>query len=176
MKLKILSLTISILIGISSIAQDTYQIFAVEGFKVKCNCKLKVNSTFIQMAKQQGQKGIIGAYICAENEDDPDSGVIININVYDESLSYNSIPATGYAQFNKNYLASYAKNLSSAGYNYNYTTYKGVDALEYTYNQMELPTKAIMFLKNKRSYLLQVATRKELITKYAALKSSFEIL
>lgn len=157
-------------------SQAGYQTFPSAGFKVKCGCKLYVNSTFIQMAKQQGEMGIIGAYICAENEDNPDIAVIVNINVYDESPSYKSISTTGYALFEKKYLDQYAKNLSSSGIQYNYTTYKGVSALEYTYDQNGTPTKAIMFLNGKKSYLLQTATRKGLTTKYTALKNSFEIL
>lgn len=159
-----------------AISQDNYQTFTSAGFKVECNCILKVNSVFIQAANQQGVKGIIGAFICAENEESPETGVIININVYDESPSYNRIPSNGHFDFDKRYLASYAKDLSSAGYNYNYATYQGVDALEYTFDQMGLPTKAIFFLKNKKTYLLQVATRKELATKYSTLKNSFELL
>ena len=50
-------------------AQGSYQTFASQGFKVKCECSLYENSVFIQAAKQQGIKNILAAYICAENKD-----------------------------------------------------------------------------------------------------------
>ena len=177
MKTKLISLTILALFFVANIyGQETYQTFATPGFKVKCGCKLYVNTTFIQMAKQQGMNNILAAYICAENEDNPDIGVIHNINIYDESKSYKNIQPSGYATFEKKYLEQYATNLKNAGMSYTYTTYQGVSAIEYTFDQQGLPTKAIIFLKNKKSYLLQVGTRKSLTTKYNSLKSSFVIL
>ena len=177
MKTKIMLIAfITLFSGGRLFAQDSYQTFASAGFKIKCACKLYVNSTFIQMAKQQGKNDIIAAYICGENKESPETGVIVNINIYDESKSYNIIQPSGYAYFEKKYLEHYAANLSNAGISYNYTTYQGVSALEYNFDQLGLPTKALMFLKNKKSYLLQVATRNNLTTKFTALKTSFEIL
>jgi hypothetical protein len=157
--------------------QETYQTFPTAGFKVKCGCKLYANTTFIQAAKQQGANNIIGAYICGENEDSAESGVITNINIYDESKSYKNIKPSNYAYFEKKTLEQYAVNLKNAGIIYSYTSFQGVSAIEYTFEQGgTLPTKAIVFYKNKKSYLLQVATRKNLITKYNKLKTSFVIL
>ena len=156
--------------------QNAYQTFTSAGFKVKCECKLYINTTFITMAKQQGVNNIIAAYVCAENEDNPDIAVINNINIYDESKSYKDIRPSDYAIFEKKILEQYATNLKNAGMNYTYVTYQGVSAIEYTFYQQSLPTKAIFFLKNKKSYLLQVGTRKSLTTKYNSLKSSFVIL
>jgi hypothetical protein len=177
MNTKIISTTILALLFVANIyGQDTYQTFTSAGFKVKCGCKLYVNTTFISMAKQQGMNNIIAAYICAENEDNPDIGVIHNINIYDESKSYKNIQPSGYAYFEKKYLEQYATNLKNSGIAYTYTTYQGVSAIEYTFDQQGLPTKAIIFLKNKKSYLIQVGTRKNLSTKFSSLKSSFAIL
>lgn len=177
MKSKIILITIvALFIGGRLFAQDSYQTFSKGGFRVKCGCSLYENSVFIQAAKQQGANNIIAAYICAENEDDPSTGVIVNINIYDESKSYKNIQPSGYATFNKKVLDQYAKGLANAGFSYSYTTYQGVSALEYNFDQMGLPTKAVFFLKNQKSYLLQVGTRQGLAAKYNALKSSFEIL
>ena len=177
MKTKIiLILLIAVSFGGSLFAQDSYQIFPSEGFKIKCGCKLYVNSTFIQMAQQQGNKDIIAAYICAENQDRPDYGVIVNINIYDESKSYKNIKPSNYAFFEKRCLEKYASNLSNAGYEFKYVNYQGISALEYNFDQMGLPTKALMFFKNKRSFLLQVATRVNLNPKFNALITSFQIL
>jgi hypothetical protein len=156
--------------------QETYQSFPNAGFKVKCGCELYVNSTFISMAKQQGMNNILAAYICAENEDNPDIGVIHNINIYDESKSYENIQPSGYDTFEKIYLEQYATNLKNAGIGYSYTTYRGVSAIEYTFDQQGLPTKALIFLKNKKAYLLQVGTRKSLTTKFNSLKTRFVTL
>ncbi len=177
MKIKFLLTTISVLLFFVNIyGQDTYQTFTIAGFKVKSDCKLNVNSTFVQMAKQQGIKNVLAAYFCAENENNPNIGVINNINIYDESNNYNKIQPSGYASFERKYLEQYATNLKSAEISFSYTTYQEVAAIEYTFNQQGLPTQAIIFLKNKKSYLLQVGTRKDLLAKYNSLKSSFSIL
>ena len=157
-------------------AQGSYQTFASQGFSVRCGCSLYENTVFIEAAKQQGIRNILAAFICPENKDNPDIGVIININIYDESASYKTIKPIYHDYFEKKCLEKYAVNLSNAGYSYEYITYQGVSALEYNFDQMGVPTKAIMFYKNKKSYLLQVATRTGLATKFNNLKSSFELL
>ncbi|MCB9188117.1 MAG: hypothetical protein H6599_02425 [Flavobacteriales bacterium] len=160
---------------INIVGQD-YQTFTSEGFKVKCDCKLYVNSTYIQMAKKQNITNIKAAYVCAENEDNPEIGVINNININDESQSYRNLSQSEYSKFEKKFLSQYATNLMNAGINYKYITYQGVSAIEYTFDQQGIPTKSLIFLKNKKSYLLQVATRKNLTTKFSTIKSSFIII
>ncbi len=162
------------IVSATGIAQENFQYFKSAGFKVKCGCSLYVNNTFIKMAKQQGTNDIIGAYICAENKEDYDFGVIININVYDESKSYNNTSTTGDSKIEKAFLDSYATNLSASGYKYENISFKGVNALQYTFSQNGLPTKAIVFVKNKKSYLIQLATRKNLQIKYNSLIQSFD--
>ena len=170
-------LVLSLFFAANSYSQVTYQTFKTAGFKVNCGCKLYTNTTFIQAAKKQGTTNILAAYICGENEDSAETGVINNINIYDESRGYKNIKPSNYAYFEKKCLEKYAENLKNAGMSYNYTTFQGVSAIEYTFDQGgTLPTKAILFYKNKKSYLLQVATRKSLITKYNKLKASFVIL
>ena len=121
-------------------------------------------------------KSVIGAYICPENEENPEYGVINNINVYDEADSYAKISPSGYAYFEKKYLEEYASQLAASSITYKYSIYKGVTALEYSFDQMGLPTKAIIFLKNKKSYLIQVGSRYNLTSKFNSLKSSFDFL
>jgi|GEM_PF-838409 len=177
MNTKIISIIILAFYFVANIyGQDTYQTFTAAGFKVKCGCKLYENTVFISMAKQQGMNNILAAYICAENEDNPDIGVIHNINIYDESKNYIDIQPSSHANFEKKYLEEYANNLKNSGIAYSYTTYQGVSAIEYTFDQLGLPTRAIIFLKNKKSYLIQVGTRKNLSTKFIFLKSSFAVL
>lgn len=175
--MKVITLILTVTISINTItAQERTQILSNGNFKVKCGCELKVNTLFIQMLKQSGRNNTVAAYICAENENNPEIGVVNNINIYDESASYKDISPSNYNYFDKRSLEAYAKNLQNAGLEYNYTTYKGVDALEYSFDQQGLPTKAIFFLKNKKSYLIQTGTRSNLTTKYNLLKYSFELL
>jgi hypothetical protein len=157
------------------VAQGSTQIFKKDGFKVKCDCELNINSLYIKMAKQNGINNILAAYICGENQDSPETGVANNINITDESASYNKMSTSNYGYFEKKTLEVYARNLQNSGFDYNYTIYKGVPALEYSFNQQGLPTKAIFFLKNKKTYLIQVGTRTNLLLKYNQLKNSFEI-
>lgn len=175
MKISITILTFFIFFN-TLIGQDRTQILNNGRVKVKCGCELKVNSLFIQMAKQNGINNIIAAYICGENENSPKNGVANNINIYDESASYNKISTSNYSYFEKKSLDVYAKNLNNAGFDYNYITYKGVSALEYSFDQQGLPTKAIFFIKNKKTYLIQVGTRENLYSKFNLLKNSFELL
>ncbi len=176
MKTRVFSLTIlALIIGVNIFARGTFQTFP-EGFNVNYGCKLYVNKTFMQLAKQKGTKDVIAAYICAENEDDPETAVLYNINIYDESQTYNKVKSSGYAYFEKKYLDGYVNNLENNGIGFNFTTYQGVSALEYSFDQMVLPIKAIMFLKNKKSYLVQVGARYILTTKYNTFKTRFEIL
>jgi hypothetical protein len=175
--MKIYITILTILISITTlVAQERTQLLSNGNFKVKCGCELRVNSLFIQMAKQSGSNNIVAAYICAENENTPEIGVVNNINIYDESASYNKINPSNYTYFEKKSLDVYANNLKNAGFSYNYITYKGVAALEYSFDQQGLPTKAIFFLKNKKSYLIQAGTRANLNSKFNLLKYSFELL
>jgi len=153
-----------------------YQTFNSAGFKINCNCKLFDNVVFINMAKEQGINNIIGAYTCAENEDNPDIAVITNINIYDLSENYKGFQSDSYAHFEKTFLEQYADDLKQANIAFKKTEYLGVAALEYTFDQMSLPTKAIVFLKDKKSYLIQVGSRNNLNTKYNLLKNSFDTL
>ncbi len=157
-------------------AQTSYQTFENAGFKVKSNCTFSENTTFIQMAKEQGMKNILAAFICGENTEGPEMGVIKNINIYDESANYRDLNTSDYSKFEEGYLKQYTSNLDDAGINYKLTNYLGVKAIEYSFSSQGLPSMAIVFLKNKKSYLLQVGTRQNLPAKYDSLKSSFRIL
>ena len=157
-------------------SQDDYQTITTGGFKVKCFCRLRSNSTFLQLARQQGIHNTIGAYICTENEDNPSIGVLVNINVYDELEAYKKIEPSGYAYFEKQYIIEYAEIFRMQASHIAISPTKVLLAVEYTYDQMGVPTKALVFIKNKKSYLIQVATRKSLNTKYDYIKGSFHFL
>jgi len=174
---KFISMIILALLSVTNIySQNSYQIFTNEGFKVQCECKLYENTKFISRAEKQGMRNILAAYICAENEDNLDIGVFHNINIYDESENYKNIQPSDYIFFEKIYLNQYATNLKNEGISYTNIIYHGVSALEYTFKQQGLSTKSIIFIKHKKSYLLQIASKKNLQERYNSLKSSFEIL
>ncbi len=177
MKEKIASLTIILFLFIAnSCGYDSYQTFESAGFKVKCGCKFYENTVFIETAELYGADNIIAAYVCAEKEDNPNLGVVNNINIYDESKNYKNLEPSEYSSFEEMYLKQYAEGLANMEISYTYTTYQDVSAIEYTFYQDELPTKSIFFLKNKKSYLLQVGTRKDLTIKFDLLKSNFVLL
>lgn len=169
-----------LLVGLTSVfsmnAQTAYQIFESAGFKVKSDCSFSKNITFVRMARDQGMNNVLAAYICGENTEDPQTGVITNINIYDESSNYKKLKPSEYSDFEAKYLKQYSSNLSAAGITYNYITYLGVSAIEYTFSQQGLPTKAIVFLKDKKSYLIQVGTRTNLDSKFNSLKSGFKVI
>lgn len=173
---QILTIVFFLLTLNSLIAQERTQVFQKAGFKVKCGCELYINTLYINMAKQNGINNIAAAYICGENKESSEIGVANNINITDESASYSRMSPSNYNYFEKKTLEVYARNLQNAGFEYSYTTYKGVSALEYTFDQQGLPTKAIFFLKNKKTYLIQVGTRANLNSKFNLLKYSFELL
>jgi len=157
-------------------AQTAYQTFESAGFMVKSDCNFNKNTTFVRMAKEQGMNNILAAYICGENTEDPQTGVITNINIYDESSNYKDLSPAEYSYFEAKYLKQYKSNLSAAGINYKIITYLGVSAIEYSFSQQGLPTKAIVFLIDKKSYLLQVGTRMNLDSKFNSLKSGFKVI
>ena len=156
-------------------SQSNYQYFNSAGFKVKCECQLRVNNTFIQMAQQQEQDNvrIISAYTCSDYNGVPELGKIFNINVYDLSSNYNGMNSTSSLKFEREYLKKYAALLASNNLNFSYINYKGASAIEYYFSQMNLPTKAIFFVKNKKSYLLQVGTQANLNSSLNLIKNSF---
>ncbi len=163
MKTKIL-ITLSLLCFITAkINSQSYQTFPKEGFKIKCKCELYENLVFKKMAKQQGIKNIVNAYVCAENKDNPNIGAIYNINIYKVSMNENI------------WLNQYANDLKKVHFDYSFTKFQGARAIEYEFSQFGLSTKAIVFLKDEKSYLIQVATRKNLVSKFNNFKSSFYI-
>lgn len=167
---------IIIFIILSTISFGQTQTFASKGFKVKCECNLKVNTTFIKMMEQQSTQNIFAAYTCAQNNTNPETGVIYNINIYDFTNDYRNMKPSQYSSYEKSYLKSYARQLADNNMTYTYVTYLGVNAIQYDFDQMGLPTKAIMFMKNKKSYLLQVATNLSLLNKFTSFKNSFSLL
>ena len=169
-KFTFLSILLAIIFNVSA-----QQIFKDAGFKISAPCKLYPNDHFIKEVQKQGAK-VIGAYICTDDENDFYHASLVNVNIYDMTAEYNNFKPEQYSIFENSVLDSYAKSLSTAKISYKKITFMGVSALEYSFDQMGLPTKAIVFWKNKKSYLIQLGSRDNLATKFSALKNSFSIL
>lgn len=165
-----------LIFSLKSYGQNKIQRFPDTGFKIECECELYSNNLFLNMAKENGLNNILAAYICAKDQNDPSIGAVYNINITDERKSYETISTSNYSLLEKKIVDAYAKNLRAAGFTFSYTKFQNTNALEYTFSQNELPTKAIYFVKNKRTYLIQIGTRNSLISKFEALKKSFVLL
>ena len=160
-----------------SLKQRGYQIFKKDNFVIKCNSKLKINSEALRLAKEKGMNFILSSYIGSENENSESTGVIYNIQISDISSQYQNFPVSKQNDITIKYLDSYCSSLKANKMSYTRPNFNGLNSIEYTYLQNSvLPTKAIIFIKDKKAYMLQVATRKDLSKKYISYKNSFKFI
>ena len=160
-----------------SLKKQGYQIFSKDNFVIKCNSKLKINSEALRLAKEKGMNFIVSSYVGSENENSEKIGVIYTIQISDLSSQYKNIPQSKQNEFTIKYLDSYCSSLKANNMSYSRPTFNGLNSVEYTFLQNGvLPSKAIIFIKDKKAYLLQVGTRKDLSKKYASLKNSFKFI
>lgn len=160
-----------------SLKQRGYQIFKKDNFVIKCNSKLKINSEALRLAKEKGMNFILSSYIGSENENSESTGVIYNIQISDISSQYQNFPVSKQNEITIKYLDSYCSSLKANKMSYTRPTFNGFNSVEYSYLQNGvLPTKAIIFIKDKKAYMLQVGTRKDLSKKYASYKNSFKFI
>jgi hypothetical protein len=159
-------------------SDNNYQIFPSAGFKIKCPCELKVDPSLIQSSEVQDKKRIIGAYACAvaKIENNPEDFAIFRIWIIDESSSYFEVSYKDSSDVENKLFEQVVNNFAANEFVYDYVTYKGVKAIQYSSIQNEIKAKGILFFKNKKRYLLQVSSNYDLTSKFDALKNSFEIL
>jgi hypothetical protein len=154
-----------------------YQIFQKDNFIIKCNSKLKSNTILMKMAKEQGNKYPITSYIATEYKDSYDKAVIYTVQITDITLEYKGISANKQNDFTNKYLDNYCLSLKANNMSYSKLNFIGLNSVEYSFLQNgSLPCKAIIFIKDKKAFLLQVGTRKDLSKKYANLKTSFKFI
>lgn len=134
------------------------QKFPQYGFQVQSECKLYDNKDF--RSRSQGTVDIIASLVCAANKN-----IIYNLNVYRDNSGSSE-------QFNRNYISNLKQNKIS----YSVSAISGIKSIEYTFYQGDLPTKAIVFFYNGKSYLLQVATRENLSNTFNVFRNSFKFL
>ncbi|MCR5888340.1 hypothetical protein LRS06_11310 [Hymenobacter sp. J193] len=157
---------------------QTVQSFPKDKFMVACDCKLYPDQVHMKMVRESGSNVPVSAYVCAANKDSYERGSITNITIQDNSANYKSYksmsPAQSAALFEAGLLKQYYSNLQANGIRAEYTTYRGVKAIRYSFNMMEtMPAEAIFFLKNRKAYLLQVASRTDVASKFQTLAGTF---
>ena len=131
----------------------------------------------MESARKQGQTNVLASYICAANDSSIETAVIVHLNIYDESPAYAKIHgAADIPDVNDKFLDYYAKDMTANGHITHKLTYKKMQALEYTGTEAGFPTKSILFLNNKKSYLLNVSSHHNLEENYAKITAGFELL
>lgn len=163
-------------IDLNKSREEGYQIFEKDNFIIKCNCPLEKNTVAVQMAKEQGITYPISSYVCAENEDSYETGAICNVQITDIESDYDGLSKNQENQFTDEYLQSYISNLVANNMSYTEGELDGVKTVEYSFVQMEMPAKALIFVKERKSYMLQISTRTNLSEKFNDLKASFQFI
>jgi len=163
-------------VDVKVLKKKGYQIFWKDNFAIKWNCILKINKSALKLAKDRGDNNLLSSYIGADKKDTYETGVICNVQINDIALQFENIPTNNYENTTKQYLNDYISKLSSFKINYKECEYKGLKAVEYTFSYMEMPSKAIIFVKDKKLYLLQISTRKDIQEKFNELKDSFTFI
>lgn len=163
-------------IDISDAKKEGFQVFENDNFIVKCICKLSLNTELMDNVNKEGNNYPIRAFMCVEKPDNYEAGVIYNINITDLSIDYNNLETRNVKLYEEAFLKSYIENIERSRISYNTEKYLGFNAVEYSFNQNGLPTKAIVFVKNKKSFTLQVGTRKKLDSRFHDLKKSFNFI
>lgn len=129
----------------------------------------------LQSMKNSPNNNLEAAYVALSDKNSSDP-VIYNINVFNEEQNYKDIPVKGHNYFEEKYLEQYKKNLKNIGAKTKYINFQGVRALEYQYEQMGIPYKAIVFLKGKKSILLQMGGSLRILnSEFELLKSNFKL-
>jgi len=160
-----------------SLKQQGYQIFEKDNFVINLKSKFKLNTVLMNMAKKQGSKYPISSYISTEKKDSYDNAVIYTIQITDITSEYKGISANKQNDFTYKYLDSYCSSLKANNMSYSKLNFIGLNSVEYSFLENgSLPTKAIIFIKDKKAFLLQVGTRKNLSKKYSDLKKSFKFI
>ena len=165
------------LIGFNTFGQ-TIQTFAKDNFMVGCNCKLYPDEVHMKMVREQGSPYPNSAYVCAANKDSYATATINNITIQDMESEYKGVSSpTGTAYFEKLFLQKYFNGLKANGISVEYITYRGVRAIHYHYKMMEtMPAEAYFFVKNKKGYLLQAASRSKLDSKFQMMIGTFSFI
>ena len=151
-------LLLILLFSFSNFVAAQLQKFSKYGFQLQCGCKLYDSKDF--KARSQETVDVFASLVCAA-----DNKIIYNLNVYRDN--------SGSAErFNKNYI----QNLRENNITYSVSSVSGIKSVEYTFLQGNLPTKAVVFYVNGKSYLLQAATKENLSSTFNLYRNSFKFI
>lgn len=155
---------LNVLIYGFSFSQNTAKVqkFPNLDFQIATPCNLYEDATFKKLAKNTAN--VKEAFICSSEVNNASKASIYNIIVYNDEVGA------------KTFITSYAINLKKAGIRYNTLVIDGIPALEYTFIQNGIPTKAMVFYRYGKSYLFQISSRSLLDEKFSKLKNSFKKL
>ncbi len=157
---------------LGAVSAQNKQSFPAAGFTVNCPCKLFVNEEFISLASQHGSVDL-KAYVCAYDEDSYQNGAIYNINIHDLTSEKRKLAKD--ELYNSMHLIHYKSSLRAAGISFKETKMLGVNAIEYNFSQLDLPTKAVYFVHGDQAYLLQVGSRTNLNSRFHLFSESFQL-
>ena len=154
-----------------------YQIFEKDNFVINQKSKFRLNYVLMNMAKKQGNKLPITSYISTEHKDSYVKAVICTIQISDISADYKNLSLNKQNEYTVKFLNNYCSSLKANNMSYKKVNFIGLNSVEYSFLQnCSLPTNAIIFIKDKKAFLLQVGTRKNLSKKYSDLKKSFKFI
>ncbi len=162
---------------IEELKSKGFQVFIKDNFAIKTKCELKEDLMLESASKAASNEYPFSAYIGAENEESFEAGVIINVTITDFTQDLTKMTNEDQKYFEETYLNSYFDNMQKANTkNLQKCTFLNTNSIEYNIEMNEMPYKAIIFIKNKKSYFLQVGSRKDLEVNYQRIKEGFVIL
>lgn len=177
MKSKILSVfVLALIFGEPAFTQGIYQEFETSGFSIECDCILEADRRFAESLKEQEVENFISAYQCLSFKEDPDKGTFFSINVFDESdfVSQFAAQADVFPFFaEKIYLHRFTEDLSDTDTDFINVFFMDLPAVEYKQILDEVTSKSIVFLLNKKSYLITVASNTDLDAKFTKFIETF---
>ena len=180
MKLKgVIIILIGLIFSKSVFTQAIYQEFKSDGFKVKCECILVANTEFINAVKEQQEiNNFLSAYQCVLNGNNPENRTVFSINIFNETDFLNQFASQAEVIpfiAEKTFLHRFVEELSETGVHFENTTFKDVPAVEYKQAIDGIPLRSIVFLLNKKSFHIEVASKNSLDARFTDFVNSFEI-
>jgi len=165
------------IIDINQAKNEGFQIFDNENFIIKCPSKFKEDVVYYETAKSQGMDvSTIKSYVASENTNSYEEGVIYNIVINDLSSFYDGFSKKEELIFDEKFFDKYITDIKANNFKYKISKSNNKKCIHYNYSQAGLPTKAMLIIDNKKSYMLQVASRKNLDAKFEYLITNFKFI
>jgi hypothetical protein len=151
------------------------QTFQKDKFKISCPCKLYAKNLHLKSLDNINLNYPKTSYVCLANENSYDLETNYTIIVYDLSQEYTEKYIDNY-YFEERFLFGFENKFVG-----NLTTcyaksFHDAKAIQYVVSYVSWPSKALVFILNKKAYILQVGSRDKLDQKFQAFTSSFSVL